>query len=279
MSLPNHRLNCNYIKAVPVGVGMTSYSKPAEPLYWTSVFRQFTHSYNDYYGTQTQTCYYTIPGLARMFQSHPALVVSPEKVTEWHKDAVVQNNIVHFPKSLDKTSPTVALNVQGGTRILTSKEVEGFDIVLSMPQGIYQVSTSKGFVEHEVSVAVLYRKFQPDSPNGTWTVVEDKYIISGTQRAEILKTIKAGRNLPMAVYEILVFRHTEDHTGSAVYVDDIYVKEITEIVYSQLQYNHTALLGLRIRATDQLHQQLPTVTSLVKGIKVLVPENLATAYE
>lgn len=179
------------------------------------------------------------------------------------------------------TSTAVAITGTGGTRVLTTKEVEGFSIVISVP-GLYKVSRTEGYLTHEVVLAVFYRVYTTPSSTAPWVPIAVDYKISGKQRAEILKTIphsKTNTPLPLAQYEILVVRITEDHTGNMDYADDIYIKEINEIVYSKLAYNHTALLGVKIRATDQLSGQLPTVTSLVKGVKVAVPSNLVNAYK
>ncbi|BCS54047.1 hypothetical protein GSVR_23550 [Geobacter sp. SVR] len=57
-------------------------------------------------------------------------------------------------------------------------------------------------------------------------------------------------------------------------IDEVYVKELTEINYAQIAYNNTALLGVKIRATDQLSGQPPTITTLVKGTKIAIPSNM-----
>lgn len=170
--------------------------------------------------------------------------------------------------------------ISGGTRIITSKEVEGFKVTLALP-GLFWIDDKQGYMAMDVSVSIFYRAYNPLNPagSGPWSVLHSNYIISGKQRAEILKTISTGDlRLPLSKYEILVVRNSEDHTGHMKITDDVYVKEITEIIFGEIAYNHTALLGLKIRATDQLSGQVPTVTSLVKGIKVQVPSNLVAAY-
>lgn len=172
---------------------------------------------------------------------------------------------------------TTTITTTGGTRILTSKAVEGFNLVLSCP-GLYKINKQTGYEATQVQVNIYYRPFTTNAA-APWTILQQEYTISGNQRAEILKTVGTGTaKLPLAKYELLIVRVTEDHTGNASYMDDVYVKEIVEIVFGTIGYNHTALLGLKIRATDQLSGQVPTVTSLVKGIKVQVPSNLAAAY-
>lgn len=200
-------------------------------------------------------------------------------------DCKVVDNVVMRPsESAYVTTPVVFSSLDAGTRFLTSKEIEGFSVTLAAPS-LYRVNAQTGYETTTVSLGIYYRAYNPANPptNSTpWTPVHINYCISGKQRAEITKTVKHNPNdtpLPLSKYEILVVRNTADHSGDMYYADDVYVKEITEVLYHNLAYNHTALLGVKIRATDQLSGQLPTVTSLVKGIKVSVPSNLVDAYK
>lgn len=170
---------------------------------------------------------------------------------------------------------TLPTNSTGGVRYITSREVEGFRITLSIA-GLYGVDPSSGYVANSVSVAAFYRVYDEANPNAPWSLSKRSYVVSGTSRSEILKWWEEGTEtepLPLARYEIFVIRNTEDHSSSFTLVDPVYLKEVTEINYRKLRYNNTALLGVKIRATDQLSGQLPTITSLVKGLKVSVPDN------
>jgi len=254
----------------------------ALPLYWqdqtlniptgefTAVWDRATRTYIN---VPVSSPDFTVPGISRKY---PTL----EEFYAVQPYARVVNNIVQCPYESSAQSNAVSINSYGGTRLLTTRDVEGFSLTLAVP-GLYKIDKNVGYVETTVSVGIYYRVYNPAQPLASWNVVYANYVISGKQRAEILKTIKhstSDTKLPLATYEIVVIRNTEDHTGNLDYVDDVYVKDITEILYSEVAYIHTALLGVKIRATDQLSGQLPTVTAVVKGVKVSVPSNLVAAY-
>jgi len=264
----------------------TTDSTQALPLYWTDTTKtlvveeaaQVWDSVSGTYITRPATTVdIVIPGLNRVYGT----VAQAQALLPYCK---VENNVVLRPDETTSHYEDVIIEGGGGTRFLTSKEVEGFNLTLVL-NGLYHIDRAVGYEEAQVSVGIYYRAYDPASPPTAadpWRVVYSNYTIAGKQRAEILKTIKHSPTdtpLPLSKYEILVVRNTEDHTGNMDYADDVYVKDITEILYHSLAYNHTALLGVKIRATDQLSGQLPTVTALVKGVKVAVPSNLVAAYQ
>lgn len=267
-------------------IDFTATSDPtaAIPLYWTDhTETKVVSAAHDVWDWETGT-YITVPeqttdvtyyGLNRIYSS----IAEFSSIVNY---ATISNNVVMRPDTSTATSSVIITSV-GGTRFITTKEVEGFSITLSVP-GLYYINKNTGYEATSVSVGIFYRAYNPASPptNSTpWNILYTDYVISGKQRADILKTIKHSESstpLPLSKYEILVVRNTTDHTGSMDYADDIYIKDVTEILYHSLSYNHTALLGVKIRATDQLSGQLPTVTAVVKGVKVSVPSNLVDAY-
>jgi len=226
----------------------------------------------------------TVPPVSATIVGAKAIYPTLSEFYAVEPQARVVNNIVERPRVGSQITTPIAIPTSGGTRVLTTKEVQGFNVTLSLP-GLYKLKADNSGYEatHAVSVGIYYRVYNPAIPDALWTAVHTNYIISSEPvRAEILRTIKHNEQdveLPLAKYEVLVVRNTEDHTGNMDYADDVYIKEITEILYSSIAYNHTALLGVKIRATDQLSGSLPTVTALVKGIKVKVPSNLLTAYQ
>lgn len=76
-------------------------------------------------------------------------------------------------------------------------------------------------------------------------------------------------------YRIRVTKLTGEtkFSGDNSYQADLFFETVNEIVYHQFDYPHTAWLGLKIKATNQLSGGLPSVTSMVRGIKVSVPTN------
>lgn len=165
--------------------------------------------------------------------------------------------------------------LDGASIIETTKEVQGFSLSLSLP-ALYKLKANKSGYEETYSVSVgIYYKDKADTSNTWHCLTPNETISSKPSRSEIIRTVTTHPNqLHLAEYKILVVRLTDSHTGDFDYADEIYIKELTEIIYEELAYPHTALLGVKIRATDQLSGSPPTITSLVQGLKVSVPTNL-----
>lgn len=274
----------------PDSVVPTSDKSKALLLHWNDytytttagqVDQYLDHDSGTYYTRDnTQTVKTTLYGASRFYRGDMNALQK-----EYPDSYVGADGVIYQPTGGAVPVNDVVISATGGTRMLTFKEVEGFSITLSFPNGLYEIQPSKGYVEARVSLSVFYRPYDVSNPptNATpWRLLVQNWVAAGKQRAELLKTIKHSKTderLPLSRYEILVVRNTEDHTGNMNFSDDVYIKSITEVVYGSIAYNHTALVGVKIRATDQLSGQVPTITSLVKGIKVQVPSNLVAAYQ
>jgi len=102
-----------------------------------------------------------------------------------------------------------------------------------------------------------------------------KYQVYGLTKTGIVKTIHLDFNhiadaVGRAKYDIQIKR-SSDATSDFTAANNIYFKNIIETVNGDFIYPNTALLGLRIKATNQLSGGLPNVKTLVKGVKVEVP--------
>lgn len=73
------------------------------------------------------------------------------------------------------------------------------------------------------------------------------------------------------VYNIKVSRRYEESNDMKI-SDEIVLQAVTEIVQGSFTYPNTALLGLRIKATDQLSGGIPNVTTVIKGLKIAIPD-------
>ena len=78
----------------------------------------------------------------------------------------------------------------------------------------------------------------------------------------------SGKN----VYEVNVYRLHGDKSTSMQIEDDILLHSVVEIVQGKFIYPNTALLGLKIKATDQLSGSPPNITTIIRGKKVKVPD-------
>ena len=128
-----------------------------------------------------------------------------------------------------------------------------------------------GYLRPNISIGNSY------TISSSYTTSEIDFSISGTTKTGLWKSMtldfnSLGGASGKQVYEIKVWRPYGDRTTSMQAEDNIILKSVIERINGNFIYPNTALLGLRIKATEQLSGQPPNVTTVVKGIKVKVPD-------
>jgi len=93
-------------------------------------------------------------------------------------------------------------------------------------------------------------------------VYSTSHSIRGSGRQTVRRSYESPE-LPEGIYELRIRRNTPESTDSQL-VDGLQLVEIDEIITDLVAYRHTALLGLRVRLSDQL-TSLPNVTFLHHG--------------
>ena len=73
------------------------------------------------------------------------------------------------------------------------------------------------------------------------------------------------------MYDIRISRRTEVSSDFSKQ-DKLYLDSVIETVEGEFIYPHTALLGLKIKATGQLSGSVPNITTTIKGTKIKVPD-------
>lgn len=102
--------------------------------------------------------------------------------------------------------------------------------------------------------------------NGSW-VSAGEYTVFDNSKSTVNMQILI--NFPAkAEYLIRITRQTLDYAGSLNYSGDSYFSVIEEIEYAALTYPNTALLGVRIQATDKLSGAMPNISCVIKGRKL-----------
>lgn len=86
--------------------------------------------------------------------------------------------------------------------------------------------------------------------------------VEGRQRQPLRKSFST-EVLPEGVYEVRM-RRAQPEDESDLVLDRVMISDINEIITEKIGYVHTAMLGLKIRLTDQLNRR-PKVTALVRG--------------
>lgn len=96
----------------------------------------------------------------------------------------------------------------------------------------------------------------------------DYFTVSGSQNTAINKEIRLD-NLEKAQYEVRITRLTKDSTSTREKTD-MYFTGIGEIIYDDLTYPTISLLGIKIKATDQLSGSDPTIKTITSRKQVEV---------
>lgn len=156
----------------------------------------------------------------------------------------------------------------GYTYQTISSLVEAFELELTFPSGLYQINRGNGELEEW---EVQYKVSTSPAGEGSWTVLGTMTVKKNSQSSFTEHFRKDG--LTAGQYDIKVERMTGGE--DAYHIGDLYLTEIDEILYDDLAYPNTALLALKILATDRLSGAMPTITVVIKGKKVKQPKVMA----
>lgn len=160
-------------------------------------------------------------------------------------------------------------NSKSYTYTTADSDVEGFEIYLTLPNGLFQVnSTSGAITSWDVTYQVEY-KLHTD---GSWTDLGTT-TISGKSRST-LRRIYRKDGLTAGQYDIRITRTSDDSSLDPQMTGDLYLTSIDEIKTDDLAYPNTALYSIRALATNQLSGTTPNVTFVIKGKKVSIPDVL-----
>ena len=75
-----------------------------------------------------------------------------------------------------------------------------------------------------------------------------------------------------AQFDIRITRLTDEFTDDFYAAGDTYLEGVTEIVYETIAYRNTAVVGLKIKANEQLSGDRPAVNILSDGKTVTIPD-------
>jgi predicted phage tail protein len=147
-------------------------------------------------------------------------------------------------------------------------DVEGFEVLLRLNNGLYRQSSGGGIGSWSVRYKVEYKLHV----SGTWIDLGET-TISDNSRSPVRRTFRKAGLVP-GKYDIRVTRTSDDSTLDPLKQGDLAWYQVDELKTDSLNYPNTALLGLKLLATNQLSGGMPNITSVVKGKKVLVPNIL-----
>ena len=167
------------------------------------------------------------------------------------------HNIYPISANLTKDNPYIYT--------MMDSDVEAFEIQLRLNNGLYQQSSAGDLSSWSVTYRVEYKQHGSSS----WIDLGEQ-TISEKSRTSVRRVFRKDGLSPNK-YDIRVTRTSEDSSLSPMKVGDLVWFQLDEIKTDDLKYPHTALLALKLLATDQLSGSMPNITSIVKGKKVKAP--------
>lgn len=146
-----------------------------------------------------------------------------------------------------------------------NNNINGFDVNLMFPNGIWSSNDSGDYNQWSVNVKVEYKL----SSSQTW--IDNGTVIVNYKTKEAYRKVITIRELSVGRYDIRISKLTDD-PDNQYYYGECDIININEFITQSLTYPNTALLGVTIPASEQISSNIPTITSLVKGIKILSPQ-------
>lgn len=194
----------------------------------------------------------------------------PGDITTWTRlGEIDQEPITGFSKSYRQYSldNTVKLTNSGGGYIYKTNNACSEIKLEIMCQSLFQTNEEGDFNEMSVSFDIVAA---PESNPTQWGNLVGKssagssMLITAASKSPI--SIEKTFLLPNTEkYYIKVIRTTPDYASDLKKSSDSYLKTVVEIEPAQCAYPYTALLGLRIKATDKISGAMPSITLIATG--------------
>lgn len=146
------------------------------------------------------------------------------------------------------------------TYTTTDTTVEAFEVHLLFPSGLFEQSGSGGMLSLSLDYKIEYKLHS----SGTWIDLGAQ-TVTATSRTAVRRKFRK-ESLTAGQYDIRITKLTEDST--TMKVTDMRLDKIDEIRNDALVYPNTALLALKLLASDQLSGSVPNITAMTDGLKI-----------
>jgi predicted phage tail protein len=153
----------------------------------------------------------------------------------------------------------------------TDSDVEAFELNFNLPNGLYIINNDT-WNRSQFVVEISFRY----SVKGAGVWVADT--LSKWKNSDNYNRLKIRvEGLTPAQYDIEITKvtRTDDPAGygaNAIRESTLYITSIDEIKTADIQYVNTTLLGYKLLSVENLTGGTPNFTSIVKGLKVLIPD-------
>lgn len=146
----------------------------------------------------------------------------------------------------------------------TGTSLDAFEVQITCPL-LYQQDSQGNIINNTVTYKIEYQVVGA----GEWTD-GGSFTLTGATKTTIYEYRKY-ENLEAEQYNIRITRISPVYTSFRK-AGDLVLGGVTEIVSEDIAYRNSALISLKLQASDQLSGSTPNVTALVRGIKILVPK-------
>jgi predicted phage tail protein len=185
-----------------------------------------------------------------------------------------QTAIANFNDTYDDQSLAYELNTDNTwtTEQTEGNAVEGLEITLQFPGGLYYVNDDSSLGNASVTVIMQYRKVGDTNWNDFTTAT-----ITAAKNTAFFRTYRLD-NLTAAQYEVRA-QCTAKSGTSTRYSTHVYWTQLSSIMYDDFSRPGKVLVGIKALATSQLSGGMPTITWLQTRDKVWVWNAEISTYE
>ncbi len=159
------------------------------------------------------------------------------------------------------------------TQLIDGNAVQGIEILIEFPNGLYFANDQGGLSTTGVTLAVQYRAAGSD----TWTDYMANQYISAASSSAIRRSYRLDK-LAAGSYEVRCKLVGKDGSTSR-YANRCYWTQVSGIIPDDFAYPGLVLVAIRALATSQLSGSSPAITWLQRRSKVLVFNPAANLYE
>ncbi|HWR06301.1 host specificity factor TipJ family phage tail protein, partial [Sporomusa sp.] len=155
--------------------------------------------------------------------------------------------------------------------------VEGLEITLEFPYGLYYAKDSGGLGNASVTLQAQYNKIGDDNWRNFTDGSTTDLVIAAAKNTSFYRTYRVD-NLPAAHYEVRVKCSAKSGTNNR-YSTRVFWTQLSNIIYDDFARPGKVLIGIKALATNQLSGGMPNITWLQTRNMVWVWNADAGKYE
>jgi predicted phage tail protein len=223
-----------------------------------------TDSDKNYFNVLLSLCEGEIYGIGQInINDNP--IENFDGITQYERMGTNNQTIIpNFEDLNDINSVEATLTKNNPYVYTTSQDIDSFELYLRCPNGVFSQNREDGEL---IQWAVTYNVQIKKHTAGSYTDLGSVTIT--TKSRTTVRRIYRKDGLEHDTYDIKVTKTSDDSAGYNV--GDLVLTSVNEIQLDDLEYPNTALLGMKLLATDQLSGGVPNITSVIFGKKVYAP--------